>query len=87
MGGFVPSMIGATLPVKLGSDLVDAEGNVVQAAKTLQEALDAIFPYLVPIIITGACYYAIKVKKAKPLTVILILFVVAFALGALGVMA
>ena len=86
MGGFVPSMIGATLPIKLGADLLDGAGNVVQEAKTLQAALDAIFPFLVPIVITGACYYAIKVKKAKPLTVILVLFIVAFALGAFGIM-
>ena len=86
MGGFVPSMIGASLPVKLGKDLLDEAGNVVQEAKTLQAALDAIFPYLVPIAITGACYWAIKVKKAKPLTVILVLFLVAFVLGALGIM-
>ena len=87
MGGFVPSMIGAKLPIKLGTDLLNDAGEVVQSAKTLQESLDAIFPYLVPIIITGACYYAIKVKKAKPLTVILVLFVVGFVLGALGWMA
>ena len=87
MGGFVPSMIGASLPVKLGTDLTNEAGEVVTAAKSLQEVLDAIFPYLVPIIITGLCYYGIKVKKAKPLTIILILFIVAFALGALGWMA
>ena len=86
MGGFVPSMIGATLPLKLGKDLVDEAGNVVQEAQTLQGALDAIFPYLVPIIITGLCYYGIKVKKSKPLTIILILFVISFVLGALGIM-
>ena len=84
MGGFVPSMIKTVLPVKLGTDLIDAQGNVVQAAKTLQEALDAIFPYTVPLIITGACYYVVKVKKAKPLTAILILALIAFVLGALG---
>ena len=87
MGGFVPSMIGATLPIKLGSDLLNEAGEVVQEAQTLQSALDAIFPYLVPIIITAACYYGIKVKKSKPLTIILVLFVVGFVLGALGVMA
>ena len=70
MGGFVPSMIGKVFTVKLGSDLVDDAGNVVTAAKTLQEVLDAIFPCLTPLMFTGACYYAIKVKKAKPLTVI-----------------
>ncbi|MBR0137506.1 MAG: PTS system mannose/fructose/sorbose family transporter subunit IID [Erysipelotrichaceae bacterium] len=84
MGGFVPSMIGAQMSVKLGKDLVDADGNVVQKAKTLQESLDAIFPYTVPLIITGCCYWAIKVKKLSPLKVIFALFVVAFALGALG---
>ena len=84
MGGFVPSMIGAKLSVKLGKDLVDGDGNVVQKAKTLQEALDAIFPYTLPLIITGCCYWAIKVKKLSPLKVIFALFVVAFVLGALG---
>ena len=87
MGGFVPSMIGKSFTVKLGKDLVDDAGNVVTAAKTLQEVLDAIFPCLTPLMFTGACYYAIKVKKAKPLTVIGVLFVVGFVLGAVGWMA
>ena len=85
MGGFVPSMIGATLPVKLGSDLTIGENTV--EAKTLQQVLDAIFPYLVPLALTFGCYYLIKRRKMSPLTVILILFVVGFVLGALGWMA
>ena len=84
MGGFVPSMIGAKMTVKLGKDLVDESGKVIQAAKTLQESLDAIFPCLVPIIITGVCYFFIKNRKVSPLKVILGLFIVAFVLGALG---
>lgn len=87
MGGFVPSMISAKLPIKLGTDLVNEAGEVIQEAKTLQESLDAIFPYLVPLAITSACYYAVKVKKTKPLITILIVFVVGFILGALGWMA
>lgn len=85
MGGFVPSMIGVTLPVKLGSDLT-IDGATVEA-QTLQSVLDAIFPYLVPLGLTFGCYYLIKNKKMSPLTVILILFVVAFVLGAVGWMA
>ena len=85
MGGFVPSMIGATLPVKLGSDLT-IDGQTVEA-KTLQSVLDAIFPCLVPLALTFGCWYLIKYKKTSPLTVILILFVVTFVLGALGWMA
>lgn len=85
MGGFVPSMIGATLPVKLGKDLT-IDGATVEA-KTLQQTLDAIFPYLVPLALTFSCYALIKIKKLTPLTVILVLAVVAFILGALGWMA
>lgn len=85
MGGFVPSMIGVTLPVKLGKDLT-IDGATVEA-KTLQQVLDAIFPYLVPLALTFGCYYLIKYKKMSPLTVILILFVVTFVLGAIGWMA
>jgi len=87
MGGFVPSMIKATLPVKLGKDLINESGEIIQSAKTLQESLDAIFPYILPIVITGTILYVIKVKKTKPLITILIVFILGFILGALGWMA
>lgn len=82
MGGFVPSMIGKKMAVKLGKDLT-IDGKTVEA-KTLQQVLDAIFPHIVPLALTFGCYYLIKVKKLSPLNVILILFAVAFVLGALG---
>ena len=85
MGGFVPSMIGVKMPVKLGSDLTIGESTV--EAKTLQQVLDAIFPCLVPLALTFGCYYLIKYKKMSPLTVILIVTVVGFVLGAIGWMA
>lgn len=84
LGGFIPSIISLTFKVKLGNDLLDADGNVVQAAKTLQESLDAILPYMVPLVVTAVCYWLIKVKKVTPLKTIGILFVVAFILGAIG---
>ena len=85
MGGFVPSMIGVKMPVKLGHDLT-IDGATVEA-KTLQEVLDSIFPYTVPLALTFGCYYLIKNRKMSPMSVILILFVVAFLLGAIGWMA
>ena len=85
MGGFIPSMIGATLPVKLGQDLT-IDGATVEA-KTLQQVLDAIFPYLVPLGLTFGCYYLIKHRKMSPMAVILLITVIGFALGALGWMA
>lgn len=84
MGGFVPSMIGVTMPVKLGADK-EILGNIMEA-KTLQQVLDAIFPCLVPLGLTFGCWYLIK-KKVAPLTVILVLAVISFVMGALGWMA
>jgi len=85
MGGFIPSMVGVKLPVKLGSDLT-IDGVTVEA-KTLQSVLDSIFPYIVPLALTFGCYFLIKKKKLSPLVVILIVIAVAFGLGALGWMA
>lgn len=86
MGGFVPSMMaGINAPIKLGKDLTK-DGEVVQAAKTLKEALDAIFPYVIPIVLTYACYYLIKHKKVTPLRVILYVLIVTFFLGVFKVL-
>ena len=86
MGGFVPSMLaGINAPIKLGSDLMDGD-RVVQEAKTLKQALDAIFPYIIPICLTYACYWLIKAKKVTPLRVILYVLVVTFILGVVGVL-
>jgi len=86
MGGFVPSMLaGIKAPLKLGKDLVDDQGKVIQAAKTLGDALDAIFPYVIPLVLTFICYKLIK-AKVTPLRVILYVLVVTFILGVLKVL-
>lgn len=84
-GGFIPSMIGAKIPLKIGSDLVNEQGEVVKEARTVQEVLDAIFPYLVPIVLVGLAYWLLKKKKQTPLRVILYFVIFGFILGALGV--
>ncbi|MBR0473382.1 MAG: PTS system mannose/fructose/sorbose family transporter subunit IID [Erysipelotrichaceae bacterium] len=86
MGGFVPSMLaGIGAPLKLGKDLTDDTGKVIQSAKTLKEALDAIFPYIIPIVLTFICYKLIK-NKVTPLRVILYVLVCTFILGVVGVL-
>ena len=84
MGGFVPSMLHISLPIKIGKDLLNEQNEVVTAAKTLQEVLDSIFPCLTPVVLTAACYYFIKKKNTKPLTAIIIVSLVSFILGAVG---
>lgn len=88
VGGFVPSIL-AGLKIKdsfLASNLYDEAGNVISTtAGNIQAGLDAILPYLIPIVTTFACYWLIKVKKLTPLKVILLLALVSFVCGAAGV--
>ena len=89
VGGFVPSIL-AGLKIKdffLATELKDDAGNVVSTtAGNIQKGLDALLPYLIPILVTFFCYWMIKAKKVTPLKVILILTVLLFICGAVGVM-
>lgn len=89
VGGFVPSIL-AGLKIKdsfLATELKDEAGNVVSTtAGNIQKGLDALLPYLIPILVTFFCYWMIKAKKVTPLKVILILTVLLFICGAAGVM-
>ena len=89
VGGFVPSIL-AGLKIKdtfLSSELTDAEGNVLQSTGgNIQKGLDAILPYLIPVVVTFFCYWMIKNRKVTPLKTILVLSVLAFLAGAFGVM-
>ncbi len=89
VGGFVPSIL-AGLKIKstfAATYLYDEAGNVVSSTEgKIQAGLDALLPYLIPILVTYFCYWLIKAKKVTPLKVILILTAVLFVCGAVGVM-
>lgn len=80
IGGFVPSMIG----VSLKYEYVKVIGDVEQSVR-LQDTLDGILPYLLPIALVAACYVLLKKAKWTPVAVIGALAVVCFVLGALGI--
>ena len=80
VGGFAPSMVGVKLKYTFTTTINDVEKVVA-----LQDTLDGVLPYLLPICVIGFCYWLLKKKKMKPLNVILILSVVGFALGALSI--
>lgn len=87
IGGFVPSIL-APLKIKetfLQSNLYNEAGEVISTSAPIQQGLDAILPYLIPILTTYFCYWLIKNRKVTPLKTILILALIAFACGALGV--
>jgi PTS system mannose-specific IID component len=85
VGGFVPSMIGLALKYTYSKTLVDEAGVEVVKTVALQDTLDGILPKLLPIVLVGFCYWLLK-KKVSPVRVILIVAVIAFVLGALGVL-
>lgn len=86
VGGFVPSMIGLQLKYAYSKALTDpTTGEEVIKTVRLQDTLDGILPKLLPILLVGFCYWLIKVKKVTPVRVILIVAVIAFVLGALGI--
>ena len=86
VGGFVPSMVGVKLAYKYTQSIQDpATGEMVEKVVALQDTLDKILPYLLPIGIVGFCYWLLKTKKVSAIKVILIVAVLAFALGALGI--
>lgn len=80
VGGFVPSMISVGLKYSYTKVINDVE-QVVR----LQDTLDGVLPYMLPILSVVLCYWMIKTKKMKPTTVICIIAIVGFALGAIGI--
>lgn len=89
IGGFIPSILGSRLQLAFEMTKVITDpntGEAVEQAFKLQESLDSLLPFILPIIFVAACYYMLKNKKMTPVKVILIIAVITFALGAIGVM-
>jgi PTS system mannose-specific IID component len=80
VGGFVPSMVGIGLTLTYTKEI---NGNIREVR--LQDTLDGILPYLLPICVVAFCYWMIKQKKMKPTSAILVLAIIAFVLGSLGI--
>jgi len=86
VGGFVPSML-KSLVIKWRPGVkLEGDSGVIEGVSDIQKTLDAILPYMFPILLVSFCYWMIKIKKVTPLKTLLTLFVIMFALGALGVL-
>lgn len=88
IGGFVPSILASLHinDIEIGT-IINEAGEEVANVIQVQGMLDAILPYLLPILLTAGCYLLIKKFRVSPLKTILILALVTFALGAFGIMA
>lgn len=87
VGGFIPSILKSlkVASIQTGT-IVNEAGETVANMVDVQAALDAMFPYMIPIALTGLCYLLIKKFRLSPLKTILIVTVLTFVLGSLGIL-
>ena len=83
VGGFAPSIIRLATPIAYKSTQM-IEGQAAETNVAIQPQLDAILPYMLPLLITGLAYWLLK-KGWSPIKVILMLIAVGFIGGALGI--
>lgn len=74
IGGFIPSIVHLVTKWDYKQD-VTISGQVVTQNVPVQEQLDAILPFLLPILLTGFVYWLLKKFNLNPLWAILIVFV------------
>ena len=84
IGGFAPSIVSLTTPLAYSQGAV-VNGEAVTQTVTVQAQLDAILPYMLPVLATFLCYWLLKKKSWSPVKVILLLVVIGFIGGALGI--
>ena len=89
VGGFIPSILGSRLQLgfEVTQTVTDPNTNeAIEQIFSLQESLDSLLPYILPIVFVAACYYMLKKRRMSPVKVILIIAAITFVLGATGVM-
>ncbi len=86
IGAFIPSiMASVTTPLKY-SQTVSNLGQVHTETVALQSTLDSLLPYMIPIAFVALAYWLLRGLKLSAVWVLVILFVVAFVLGAVGIL-
>jgi mannose/fructose/N-acetylgalactosamine-specific phosphotransferase system component IID len=84
IGGFAPSIVSLTTPLEISRTAV-VEGEEVVNTVNIQAQLDAVLPYMLPLLVTGLAYWLLK-RGWKPIYVILVLIAIGFIGGALGIL-
>lgn len=82
-GGFIPSIVHLVTLWDYKQN-VTVSGQQVTQTIGIQQQLDTILPFMLPIVLTAAVYYLLKRYNLNPLWVIAIVFVFGLATGWLG---
>jgi len=83
LGGFIPSIVKLVTTVSY-HQTVTVQGKEVQQKVALQDQLDEILPYLLPVALTALVYWVLKRFKLHPLWLIAGVFAIGLALGWTG---
>jgi mannose/fructose/N-acetylgalactosamine-specific phosphotransferase system component IID len=80
LGGFIPSIVKIWTTLTY-SQTVTVQGKTVTQKVPVQTQLDAVVPYLMPVLLTGLIYFLFKKYNLHPLWAIAIVFALGLALG------
>lgn len=83
IGGFIPSIVHLVTVADYRQDVTVA-GKTVTQTVAVQQQLDTILPFMLPIILTGFVYWLLRRYNLNPLWAILIVFVFGILGGWLG---
>ena len=83
VGGFAPSIVKLTTPLQW-SRAVTLRGEEVTQTVAVQPQLDAILPFMLPVLVTAMAYWLLK-RGWSPVRVIVVLLAIGFIGGALGI--
>jgi mannose/fructose/N-acetylgalactosamine-specific phosphotransferase system component IID len=87
IGGFIPSIVRivALWDYKQTLTVVKPEGGTQQVTNTVpvQTQLDAILPFMLPVLLTAVVYWLLKRYNLNPLWAIVFVFVIGIVLGGL----
>jgi PTS system mannose-specific IID component len=83
IGGFIPSILAG---LRFNLTWKSPENPTDTPDFDLQGLLDGMIPYILPIALVAFCYWMLKNRRLTPVKVILIVAVITFVLGALGIL-
>jgi mannose/fructose/N-acetylgalactosamine-specific phosphotransferase system component IID len=84
VGGFAPSIVRMTVAWQPAITTTVA-GKAATTTIAIQTQLDAILPYMLPVLVTALAYWLLK-KGWSPVAVLGVLFVIGFIGGAIGLL-
>jgi mannose/fructose/N-acetylgalactosamine-specific phosphotransferase system component IID len=80
LGGFIPSIVKIWTTLTY-SQTVTVRGKSVHQSVPVQDQLDQVVPYLLPVLLTGLIYFLMRKYNLHPLWAIVIVFALGLLLG------